>query len=439
VKTRVLRTRALGSAALAAGVLVGATGCTSGAPAAADPTSSASAAPTTSSHAPGTAVLAFAGDVHFEGASASTADLGDAFGVLAGADLAVVNLETAVTTGGTRVDKQFAFRAPPAAMTALRDAGVDAVSLANNHGVDYGLTGLRDTLAAGREAGLPVLGAGDDVDAAFTPLRAEPGGVPVSVIAATDVIDSSVETAWTATATTAGLATAKDSDRLLADVRGEAADGRVVVVVLHWGTERMQCPTQRQRELAADLAEAGAAVVVGSHAHVLEPTATVDGAFVAYGLGNFHFYAKPGNTLGTQTGVMTVEVDRDGVVGSEWHPAAIRDGKPELLTAEQLAGSSRGPDELAELGERCAAGAVATPSRTAVPGTGGADGADGADGGDDGSAADPGEQQSPSSAPTSAPGGTAPSAEPSASPAPSAAAPTATAGGAPPTPSTAPA
>jgi len=433
VRPRALCARALGAAALAAGVLVGATGCTSSPPAAADPTPSTGAAPATSSHPPGTAVLAFAGDVHFEGTSASTTDLGDAFGVLAGADLSVVNLETAVTTGGTRVDKQFAFRAPPAAVTALRDAGVDAVSLANNHGMDYGTSGLRDTLDAGREAGLPVLGAGDDVDAAFTPLRAEPGGVPVSVIAATDVIDSSVETAWTATATTAGLASAKDSDRLLADVRGEAADGRVVVVVLHWGTERVQCPTQRQRELAADLAEAGAAVVVGSHAHVLEPTATVGHTFVAYGLGNFHFYAKPGNTLGTQTGVMTVEVDHDGVVGSAWHPATIRDGKPELLTEEQLEGSSRGPDELAELGERCAAGAVATPSRTAAPEP------DEADGGDDGSAGGPAEQQSPTGAPTSAPTGAAPSAQPSASAAPSSAAPTATAGGGAPTPSAAPA
>jgi poly-gamma-glutamate synthesis protein (capsule biosynthesis protein) len=198
----------------------------------------------------------------------------------------------------------------------------------------------------------------------------------------------------------------------------------------------VQCPTQRQQRLAADLAEAGASVVVGSHAHVLEPAGTVDGAFVAYGLGNFHFYAKPGNTLGTQTGVMTVEVGHDGVVGSEWHPATIRDGRPELLTAEQLEGSSRGPEELSELGERCAAGAVATPSpEVAAPG------ADEADGGDDGSAGagSPGGGQSPTGAPTGAPTDAPPSAEPSASAAPSSAAPTATAGGGAPAPSAAPA
>ncbi|MGQ7297207.1 CapA family protein [Quadrisphaera sp. KR29] len=375
--------------ALAAVLLAGSAACTStaagpaptatttGAPAA---TSSAGASADGVAHTPGTAVLAFAGDVHFEGASSSTTDLGSAFDVLAQADLAVVNLETAVTTGGTRVDKQFAFRAPPQAVAALRDAGVDAVSLANNHGMDYGASGLRDTLEAGREAGLPVLGAGQDVDDAFRPLRLEPQGVPVSVIAATDVLDSSVQTAWTATATKPGLASAKDSERLLEDVRGEAQAGRVVVVVLHWGTERVQCPTARQRALAADLAEAGAAVVVGSHAHVLQPTGRVGSALVAYGLGNFHFYAKAGNTLGTQTGVLTVEVGHDGVRGSQWHPAVIRSGTPELLTGPSAADGGRSPQELDDLAAACAAGAAPATARTAADGDDGGDGGGGGGG-----------------------------------------------------------
>ncbi|WP_187279922.1 CapA family protein [Quadrisphaera setariae] len=365
-----------------------------------DPAETSSSAATTDAdgvvHQPGTAVLAFAGDVHFEGTSASTADLGSAFDVLADADLAVVNLETAVTAGGRAVDKQFAFRAPLKAMGALEDAGVDAVTLANNHGMDYGASGLDDTLEAGRDAGLPVLGAGDDVDDAFRPLRLEPQGVPVSVIAATDVIDSSVQTAWTATATKPGLASAKDSERLLEDVEGEAQAGRVVVVFLHWGTERVQCPTARQRSLAADLAEAGAAVVVGSHAHVLQPTGEVGSTLVAYGLGNFHFYAKPGNTLGTQTGVLTVEVTRDGVQGSRWHPAVIRSGKPELLSEAAQTSADRSPQELADLGSGCASGALpsAAPRASSAPDD---------DGGDDGAAApssSPGAPAAPSASAT---------------------------------------
>lgn len=363
-----------------------------------DPTASSAASTGADgvAHPAGTAVLAFAGDVHFEGSSSSTTDLGSAFDVLAQADLAVVNLETAVTTGGTKVDKQFAFRAPPRAMRALADAGVDAVTVANNHGMDYGASGLQDTLEAGREAGLPVLGAGDDVDDAFRPLRLEPQGVPVSVIAATDVIDTSVQTAWTATATKAGLASAKDTDRLLEDVEGEAQAGRVVVVFLHWGTERVQCPTARQRSLAADLAEAGASVVVGSHAHVLQPTGEVGSTSVAYGLGNFHFYAKPGNTLGTQTGVLTVDVSRDGVQGSQWHPAVIRSGKPDLITGSSAGAGGRSPQELADLGRGCAAGSVPSAAPQA---TSDADDGDGGDGGGDGGG--------PSAAPSATPSPTA--------------------------------
>lgn len=396
--TRRPRPVALALAGALAGVLA-VSGCS---PTGADPDpapTSAGAATTGADgvvHAPGTAVLAFAGDVHFEGSSSSTTDLGSAFDVLAQADLAVVNLETAVTRGGTRADKQFTFRAPPRAVAALEAAGVDAVSVANNHGMDYGTTGLQDTLEAGRAAGLPVLGAGDDVDDAFRPLRLEPQGVPVSVIAATDVLDSSLQTAWTATATRPGLASTKDSDRLLRDVRSEAQAGRVVVVVLHWGTERVQCPTARQRSLAADLAEAGAAVVVGSHAHVLQPTAQVGSAFVAYGLGNFHFYAQPGNALGTQTGVLTVQVGRDGVQGSQWHPATIRSGKPELITGAAQTGGGRGADELAQLGRDCAAGTLPSAPQQ------GAGGQDGDDGGDDGGAS-----PSATASPTGTPSATA--------------------------------
>ncbi|MBC6460973.1 CapA family protein, partial [Actinomadura sp. HBU206391] len=93
--------------------------------------------------------VAFGGDVHFEGQLRARldADPGTAFGPVAerlkSADLAMVNLETAVTTGGAPAPKQFVFRAPPAAFQAVRSAGVDVVTMANNHGMDYGEAGLR--------------------------------------------------------------------------------------------------------------------------------------------------------------------------------------------------------------------------------------------------------------------------------------------------------
>ena len=110
--------------------------------------------------------IAFGGDVHFEGSvrtrlladPASTFD--DVDDVLQRADLAMVNLETAVTDRGSPEPKQYTFRAPQSAWKALEAGGIDVVNLANNHGLDYGLTGLQDTLQGAERSGMPLVGAG---------------------------------------------------------------------------------------------------------------------------------------------------------------------------------------------------------------------------------------------------------------------------------------
>jgi poly-gamma-glutamate capsule biosynthesis protein CapA/YwtB (metallophosphatase superfamily) len=298
-----------------------------------------SGAPTTETTTPakqavksGRVRIAFGGDVHFEGSSAAglNGDLGTAMSMLKKADIGVVNLETAITARGTAAPKQYTFRAPATGLTALRKAGIDVVTLANNHGMDYGRVGLADTLAAGKRAGLPIIGAGKDVTAAFTPYRRTVNGVRVSVLGATDVLDSFAITTWPATATSSGLASAKEPNLLVDAVRLAATRSDVVVVVLHWGTETVSCPSQRQQTLARRLTRAGADVVVGSHAHVLEPYVRQGRTAIHYGLGNFVFYASGGP--GAQSGVYSVVVDSKGVVGSKWSPAVIQAGRPQLLT-----------------------------------------------------------------------------------------------------------
>jgi poly-gamma-glutamate synthesis protein (capsule biosynthesis protein) len=113
-------------------------------------------------------VFAFGGDVHFEGvlssklaASPSTV-LDPIAPTLGAADVAVANLETAVTNGGAAMAKQFVFRTPASAFAALRGGSIDVVSMANNHGMDYGEAGLRDSLAAAKRYRFPVIGLGLD-------------------------------------------------------------------------------------------------------------------------------------------------------------------------------------------------------------------------------------------------------------------------------------
>jgi poly-gamma-glutamate synthesis protein (capsule biosynthesis protein) len=247
-------------------------------------------------------------------------------GLLGGADLAVVNLETAVTTRGTPAPKAFTFRAPDTAFDALRAAGVDAVTMANNHGMDFGTVGLDDSLAAAEAKAFPVVGIGRDEDQAFAPWITEVKGQRIALIGATQVLDSNLLTAWTATETQGGLASAKRVDRLLEAVRSARTEADTVVVVLHWGTEKQTCPNERQRELAPQLVEAGADVVVGSHAHRVLGGGMMGDAVVHYGLGNFVFYTPGGP--GTDSGVFTVSATGRRIEGYDWAPAQIQGGVP---------------------------------------------------------------------------------------------------------------
>ncbi|CAN5204726.1 hypothetical protein BH24ACT10_BH24ACT10_19110 [soil metagenome] len=296
----------------------------------------APAAPASPSPAAGQPVtLAFGGDVHAEGGSggALRAGLPAVRDLLGGADVAVLNLETAVTEGGTRADKEFAYRAPASVLTQLKDAGVDVVTLANNHGLDYGRDGLRDTLAASAATGLPVVGIGLDEDQAYAPHVVEVRGQRIAVLGATQVLDSNLGAAWTAGPGTPGLASAKREERLVQEVARAREQADTVVVYLHWGRELDPCPLPRQQDLARQLVAAGADVVVGSHAHVLLGGGWLDGAYVDYGLGNFVFGARRAET--SRTGVLTLSVSGRSVTAAQWTPARVRSGAPTLLTGAQ--------------------------------------------------------------------------------------------------------
>jgi poly-gamma-glutamate capsule biosynthesis protein CapA/YwtB (metallophosphatase superfamily) len=275
--------------------------------------------------------IAFAGDVHFEGAIRQhlLTDPGTTFGAVApllrAADLTIVNLETAITERGTPASKQFVFRAPASAFRALRAAGIDVATVANNHGMDYGPVGLQDTLAAARASGFPIIGAGQDEAAAFAPYRVTVKGWKVAVIGATHVLDTSVAAAWTAGSDTPGLASAYRTEQLLDAVRRARAANDTVVVYLHWGTELHECPTASQEELAQQLVAAGADIVVGSHAHVVLGSGHLGKAYVDYGLGNFLFYAH-GSGPTTHSSVVTLTVRGRQVTGERRDPVVLSNG-----------------------------------------------------------------------------------------------------------------
>lgn len=283
----------------------------------------------------GAITLALAGEVHLEGVLEGLAEqpgstLGPMTRALAGADVAVLNLESAIVDGAARrapkeledPGDRYWFAAPPSVLGLMERSGVDVVSMANNHGADYGRAGLRAALAAAERSPVGLVGVGRTPEEAYAPYRTSVRGVDVAVLAADASSRESADPTWAIRpGTGVGLAAARrpDAPALVRAVREAATRDDVVVVYLHWGEELRATPTAEQRALAETLAEAGADVVVGSHAHVLLGSGMLGDTYVSYGLGNFAWY----HGRQSETGVLRLTI-RDGeVVRDQWFPARI--------------------------------------------------------------------------------------------------------------------
>ena len=153
-----------------------------------------------------------------------------------------------------------------------------------------------------------------------------------------------------------GLASAKQTPVLLDAVRRARTSSDTVVVYLHWGVERQQCPQADATTLARQLVAVGADVVVGSHAHVLVGAGYVGRAYVDYGLGNFLFYAHGGGPA-TTSGVLTLTTRGHAVIGARWSPAVLHDGTTSPVTGSAAVAAIRARDAL-----RGCTGLAAQPS-----------------------------------------------------------------------------
>jgi poly-gamma-glutamate synthesis protein (capsule biosynthesis protein) len=244
----------------------------------------------------------------------------------------MANFESALTNGTCpdTQSKQFVFYAPATAITAFQHAGVTLITEANNHGEDCGPAGLQMALAARQQSGYPILGIGQNVTQAFTPYEVTVDGERIAIVAATQVIDSDLQTLWTATGTQPGLASAYDVNALISEVEAVRKTSDTVVVYLHWGTELQDCPNPLQEPLAQLLVKAGADIVVGTHAHVLLGGGYLGTAYVDYGLGNFAFYdnSPPENASGS---LMITATGRH-IDSVTWRPAVIVDDLPQPLS-----------------------------------------------------------------------------------------------------------
>jgi len=296
--------------------------------------------------------ITFVGDIMLDDTPGKVVKSGrDPFAPLAPlldkADIRVGNLECVVATSGTpEPDKPYTFRAHPRTLPLLK-RHFDALALANNHSGDYGPLAFGEMLDLLDKQGIAYFGGGRTLAAAHKPLIIERKGLRIALLGYDEFFPRSFE----ADVDKPGIAWSEDEQ-----VRLDIATARstyhadLVIPMMHWGWEHEGKASQRQRQLARVMIDAGADAVVGGHPHVTQDVEQYKGKPIIYSLGNFLFdgFSDAVNNTGW---ILEMQLDRQGA--RSWRTVSTRidkEGTPH--PAPQLGGScwARGQNEATACG-----------------------------------------------------------------------------------------
>ncbi|MFX0537675.1 CapA family protein [Ornithinimicrobium sp. Y1847] len=274
------------------------------------------------------------------------------------ADLTLCHMETPLSPDNTNlsVPDVLIFNTPYQMADALAEAGVDGCDFASNHTLDMGMQGLRNTEQVIRDAGMGYAGPTADEDRAglaeFYEVPTETGVARIAQLAYTYTYPNAAEPTttipgeapWLIENSWPNLGSAGILEQA-EQARSEGAD--FVVVSMHWGNEYQAQPTEQQRQIAQDLLTSGDVdLILGTHAHVIQPCEEIDGKQVIYGLGNFLSNQGPVSSAGllpeTQEGMIaqfTLTRDEDGEITSSmtYQPTRVE------IDPQALAAGSTGP------------------------------------------------------------------------------------------------
>ena len=218
---------------------------------------------------------------------------------LTSADLALANLESPLTDAPVQTESSYALCAPPENVEYLVEAGFDLLTLSNNHSLDCGTEGLSETRSTLTGAGLGFIGPDPE------PVYRSINGIQLAFLAFDATGRFELETALRA-------------------VRSARQAGTVVVVSIHWGAEYQGGASTVQKQIAGELAEAGAALIWGHHPHVLQPAEWIHDhkTLVLYSLGNALF-DQYGLAATRRSALALVTLDPSGAQGLEIIPFLI--------------------------------------------------------------------------------------------------------------------
>jgi len=263
----------------------------------------------------------------------------------AGAPIVVANLEGPLTTRGVpEQDKTYIFRSPPEKVSeALRNAGINVVSLANNHTLDFGPDGLADTRAALDAVGIAHMGAGPNLGEARRAVYKEVAGLRVALLGYSVTLPEH----FYAGPSKPGTAFAHEA-HVRADVTKARREADIVVVAFHWGQEGKTQLRDYQVQLGRAAIDAGASAVVGHHPHILQAVERYRDGVILYSLGNFTFgsYSKQAQV----SAVAELNFDGSRLASVRLHPINVNnfevEFQPRPLNGEA---ADRVVQELAEL------------------------------------------------------------------------------------------
>jgi len=297
-------------------------------------------APSTLTTPPGstqTVTLAAVGDIMLDRRVEEQIDRYGTDAVLAGArpelrraDVTVGNLETPIGDQPDPIGKNFSFLSDPETVEVLTDGGFDLVTLANNHILDHGSSGLRSTQRLLDQTGIEHVGAGKNEAAAHEATIIESNGQRLAFLGYFQLhpVNSDIDyTTWIAGPDTPGVAWA-DPELISHDVTTARKQADHVIVMLHAGREVGGTELTKGQYAAGQAAlDAGATAVLGAHPHVLQAWQQSDGQFVAWSLGNFIF-DFPNGSPQTDSAILQLTLDGEGISEVSWYPTEVIDTFP---------------------------------------------------------------------------------------------------------------
>ena len=222
------------------------------------------------------------------------------------ADILMINNEFTYSNRGMPLKgKAYTFRANPERVQAIAELGTDILSLANNHVWDYGEEALLDTLETVKQAEIPYVGAGRNLEEAMKPVYFIANGRKIAMVSATQ-IERTLNYTKEATDDMAGVLKTLNPDKFLSVIQQARTLSDYVIVFVHWGTENTNDYGRDQTELGQAFVDAGADVIIGGHTHCLQGFDYFNGKPVIYSLGNYWF-----NDKNIDTGLSQVVIHTD--------------------------------------------------------------------------------------------------------------------------------